>query len=170
MVGVGLGILRSRSGPAWLLSRIRARTPGRKALSDQFFGSSLAVVASGHEQPVLLFQQLARDNSSGIDRADKARGWHRSRQRYRRQNARRSTPQSRACPTSTWISFASSGETNWAGSLPPIFRDGCRCACSPIGSRPRHWEGPCDLHNTQVAKIVAGTNFTLCGGSFPKAR
>ena len=35
------------------------------ALSDQFFGSSLAVVASGHEQPVPLFQQLARDNSSG---------------------------------------------------------------------------------------------------------
>ena len=27
MVGVGLGILRGRSGPAWLLSRIRARTP-----------------------------------------------------------------------------------------------------------------------------------------------
>ena len=31
MVGVGLGILRGRSGPAWLLSRIRARTPGRSA-------------------------------------------------------------------------------------------------------------------------------------------
>ena len=33
-----------------------------EALSDEFFGSSLAVVASGHEQPVPLFQQLARDN------------------------------------------------------------------------------------------------------------
>ena len=26
----------------------------------------------------------------------------------------------------------------WAGLLPPIFRDGCSCACSPIGSKPRH--------------------------------
>ena len=33
MVGVGLGILRGRSGPAWLLSRIRARTPGKKCLT-----------------------------------------------------------------------------------------------------------------------------------------
>jgi hypothetical protein len=26
----------------------------------------------------------------------------------------------------------------WAGLLPPIFRDGCSCACSPIGSKPPH--------------------------------
>ena len=31
MIRVGLGILGGRSGPAWLLSRIRARTPGRSA-------------------------------------------------------------------------------------------------------------------------------------------
>jgi len=29
------------------------------AVSDQFFGSPLAVIASGHEQPVSIFQQLA---------------------------------------------------------------------------------------------------------------
>ena len=37
------------------------------ALSDQFFGSSLAVVASGHEQPVPIFQQLARSDPPGRD-------------------------------------------------------------------------------------------------------
>ena len=29
-------------------------------------------------------------------------------------------------------------ETSWAELLPPIFPDGCSCACSPIGSKPRH--------------------------------
>ena len=38
------------------------------------------------------------------------------------------------------FSIKSRREPNWAGSLPPIFRDGCSCACSPIGSRPRHSE------------------------------
>ena len=37
-------------------------------------------------------------------------------------------PWSRAFPASASISFASSGETIWAGSLPPISRDGCSCA------------------------------------------
>src|SRR5271166_185818 len=41
-------------------------------------------------------------------------------------------------PDSMSFSFASSGETTWSGLLPPIFRDGCSCACSPIGSKPRH--------------------------------
>ena len=35
------------------------------------------------------------------------------------------------------MSFAFSGETIWAGSLPPISRHGCSFACSPIGSKPR---------------------------------
>jgi len=39
----------------------------RKALSEQFLGPSLAVVASGHGQPVPIFQQLARGHSSGRD-------------------------------------------------------------------------------------------------------
>ena len=56
----------------------------------------------------------------------------------RRQRAKPSTLRSRDFPASTRISFASSGETTWAGLLPPIFRDGCSCACSPIGSKPRH--------------------------------
>ena len=38
-----------------------------RALSEQFFGPSLAVVASGHGQPVPIFQQLARGHSSGRD-------------------------------------------------------------------------------------------------------
>ena len=63
---------------------------------------------------------------------------HRSRQRHRRLRAKCSTPRSRGFPASTWISFASTGETMWAGSLPPIFRDGCSCACSLTGSRPWH--------------------------------
>ena len=63
---------------------------------------------------------------------------HRSRRRHRRQSAKRSTPRSRACPASTWISFVCSGETIWAGSLPPIFRDGSSCGCLPIESRPPH--------------------------------
>ena len=37
------------------------------ALSEQFFGTSLAVVASGHERPVPIFQQLARSDPSGRD-------------------------------------------------------------------------------------------------------
>ena len=36
-------------------------------MSDQFFGPSLAVVASGHEQSVPIFQQLARSDPSGRD-------------------------------------------------------------------------------------------------------
>ena len=39
-------------------------------------------------------------------------------------NARGSTPRSRVFPASTPTSSGSSGETIWAGSLPPIFRDG----------------------------------------------
>src|SRR5208337_1821756 len=42
------------------------RVPGT-ALSDQFFGPPLAVVVSGHEQPVPIFQQLARSDPSGRD-------------------------------------------------------------------------------------------------------
>ena len=65
---------RGPSGPRlrdhgfWAMNRAacaRALGVQARALSDQFFGSSLAVVASGHEQPVPLFQQLARDNPSG---------------------------------------------------------------------------------------------------------
>ncbi len=47
---------------------------------------------------------------------------------HRRQCAKPSTLRSRDFPASTRISFASSGETTWAGLLPPIFRDGCSCA------------------------------------------
>ena len=60
------------------------------------------------------------------------------RQRHRRQSAKCSTPRSRAFPASTWISFASSGETIWAGALPPSFRDGivtALWACGVLGGR-----------------------------------
>ena len=38
-----------------------------RALSDQFFGPTLAVIASGHEQPISILQQLARGDPSGRD-------------------------------------------------------------------------------------------------------
>jgi hypothetical protein len=38
-----------------------------QALSDQISGPSLTVVASGHERPVPVFQQLARSDPSGRD-------------------------------------------------------------------------------------------------------
>ena len=56
------GVERAESIPVSGLADMEA---AESALSDQFFRSSLAVVASGHEQPVPLFQQLARDNPSG---------------------------------------------------------------------------------------------------------
>src|ERR1700678_2990706 len=37
------------------------------AVSDQFFGPSLSVVASSYEQPVQIFQQLTRSGPSGRD-------------------------------------------------------------------------------------------------------
>src|SRR5208282_303107 len=39
----------------------------KAALSEQFSGPSLAVVASGHERPVPIFQQLAISDPSGRD-------------------------------------------------------------------------------------------------------
>ena len=56
---------------SWL-SRTRSRCRTRRtrrcsALSDQFFGLSLAVVASVDGQPVSIFQQLARSDPSGRD-------------------------------------------------------------------------------------------------------
>jgi putative transposase len=39
----------------------------QRALSEQFFGVCLALVASGHEQPVQVFQQLSRSDPSGRD-------------------------------------------------------------------------------------------------------
>ena len=38
-----------------------------EALSEQFFGPPLAVVAHGHEQPVPIFQQFARSDPTGRD-------------------------------------------------------------------------------------------------------
>ena len=42
-----------------LMERNAAGDVRVRAVSDQFFGPPLAVVASGHEQPVSIFQQLA---------------------------------------------------------------------------------------------------------------
>ncbi len=44
-----------------------ARQRLAEALSDQFFGPSLAVVASSHEQPVPIFHQPAGGHPSGRD-------------------------------------------------------------------------------------------------------
>src|SRR5208283_972493 len=50
------------------ISPLRQRmTDDMTALSDQFFGRPPAVVASGHEQSVPIFQQLAGGYPSGRD-------------------------------------------------------------------------------------------------------
>src|SRR5208337_4512773 len=59
------GTFSTRDAADIHVARLVSRGVRAKALSDQFFGSSSAVVASCHEQPVPLFQQLARDNPSG---------------------------------------------------------------------------------------------------------
>ena len=58
----------------------------------------------------------------------------------------------------------------WAGSLPPIFRDGCSCVCSPIGSRPRQsgisigrYCGVCGEPRDEAFESVDARPFATCG-------
>src|SRR6478672_4318931 len=57
----------------WILASIRWKwrpwwlQPSLLAVSEPFFGPPLTVVALGHAQPIPLFRQLARSDSSGRD-------------------------------------------------------------------------------------------------------
>ena len=60
-----------------------------------------------------------------------------------------------------------SGETTSVAPLPPIFQDGCSCACSPIGSRLRRLE--ISIGRSCVACVSRGTKPTSSGRARPFA-